>query len=235
MSRNKKSIRTVWLGMMIFILIGGLLTACGKEKGNNTQDVSGEQQLGTPDNGDTIAIFHVKEYGDIHVRFFEKAASKAVENFVTHAKEGYYDGVIFHRVINDFMIQGGDPTGTGTGGKSIWGKEFENECVDDLLPIRGALCMANRGADTNGSQFFIVQAKEAVINSTTTLGMSDGQIQFFKENGGCPHLAGSFTVFGQVIEGMDVVDAIASAEADDNDKPVKDVIIESIEITSYAQ
>lgn len=96
--------------------------------------------------------------GDIELRLFSKQAPKAVENFVTHAKEGYYNGLIFHRVIKDFMIQGGDPNGNGTGGESIWKKPFENEMSSSMRSFRGALCMANSGLDTNGSQFYIVQA-----------------------------------------------------------------------------
>lgn len=96
--------------------------------------------------------------GDIKVRLFPEEAPKAVENFVTHAENGYYDGLIFHRVIKDFMIQGGDPKGTGTGGESIWGKPFADEFSSELHNFRGALSMANAGPNTNGSQFFIVQA-----------------------------------------------------------------------------
>ena len=107
--------------------------------------------------GETLATLHVKDYGDITVKFFPNEAPKAVENFITHAKEGYYDGTIFHRVIYDFMIQGGDPAGDGSGGESIWGTDFEDEFAEQLVPIRGALCMANSGVDTNASQFFIVQ------------------------------------------------------------------------------
>lgn len=213
------------------------LTGCGSassdEQKNQKEEGVLADQIAAPKKGDTIATIHVKDYGDITVRFFENAAPKAVENFVTHAKEGYYDDIIFHRVINDFMIQGGDPTGTGRGGESIWGKAFEDECVDYLMPIRGALCMANAGPDTNGSQFFIIQCKEAYLNSTTTLGMSTEQKQFFKDNGGYPSLAGSYTVFGQVLEGMEIVDSIAAASVDGNDKPLKDVKIETIEVSQY--
>ena len=185
------------------------------------------------EKGDTIAIFHVEDYGDITVRLFEKSAPKAVENFVTHAKDGYYDGVIFHRVINDFMIQGGDPNGTGTGGESIWGKDFEDEIVDNLVPIRGALCMANRGANTNGSQFFIVQAKSSNLDTVRSGALTEEQEKMFEENGGTPHLVGAHTVFGQVIDGLDVLDAIAAVSTGSNDKPLKDVVITSIEIKEY--
>lgn len=107
--------------------------------------------------GDTIAVMHTS-MGDISLRLFPEAAPKAVENFTTHAKEGYYNGLTFHRVMDDFMIQGGDPKGNGTGGESIWGEPFEDEFDQKLLNLRGSLSMANSGANTNGSQFFINQA-----------------------------------------------------------------------------
>lgn len=109
-----------------------------------------------PKEGDEIAIIQTNK-GEIRMQFFPEQAPKAVENFKTHAKEGYFDGLIFHRVINQFMIQGGDPTGTGTGGESIWQKDFEDEPSNALYFFRGAVAMANRGPNTNGSQFFIVQ------------------------------------------------------------------------------
>ena len=113
-------------------------------------------QLDMPAEGEEVAIMHTS-MGDICLRFFPEAAPKTVENFLTHAKNGYYDGLIFHRVIEDFMIQGGDPNGTGTGGESIYGKPFEDEFSDKLFNIRGSVAMANSGKDTNGSQFFINQ------------------------------------------------------------------------------
>lgn len=113
-------------------------------------------QLEKPKVGDTVAIMETSE-GTIKIRFFPEAAPKAVENFVTHAKDGYYNGLTFHRVIKDFMIQGGDPLGNGTGGESIYGKSFEDEFSNKLFNIRGSLSMANSGPDTNGSQFFINQ------------------------------------------------------------------------------
>lgn len=114
-------------------------------------------QLDTPAKGDEVAIMHTT-MGDISLRFFPEAAPRTVENFLTHAKEGYYDGLTFHRVINDFMIQGGDPNGNGTGGESIYNGSFEDEFSDHLFNIRGSVSMANSGQDTNGSQFFINQA-----------------------------------------------------------------------------
>ncbi len=232
-------IRRIMRGAVIGIMACSMAfytTACGADSdADSKRETSGnlEDQIAEPEEGDTIVTLHVKSYGDIKLRFFEDATPKAVENFVTHAKEGYFDGITFHRVIDDFMIQGGDPTGTGRGGESIWGEQFENECVDYLMPIRGALCMASAGADTNRSQFFIVQCKEAVTDSSSTVGLSEEQIEFFEENGGCPYLAGMYTVFGQVIEGMDVVDAIAKTKTGTGDKPVKDVVIESAEVSEY--
>ena len=115
-------------------------------------------QLESPDPGEEIAVMHTN-MGDITMRFFPEAAPNTVENFVTHAKNGYYDGLTFHRVINDFMIQGGDPKGDGTGGESVSGEAFADEFSNKLFNIRGSVAMANSGEDTNGSQFFINQAK----------------------------------------------------------------------------
>ena len=246
-------------------------------------------QLEKPTAGDTIAVMHTS-MGDISLRLFPEAAPKAVENFTTHAKEGYYNGLIFHRVMDDFMIQGGDPKGNGTGGESIWGEPFEDEFDQKLLNLRGSLSMANSGANTNGSQFFINQApassfsgKDQFVSQEELYKSEDFQTQvsayyrqnesqlkstykswtdyyqalllqlapvasmvpdevwtLYEQNGGNIHLDGAWrssgghTVFGQVFEGMDVVDAIAKVETDDNNKPLEDVVINSIEIMEYA-
>ncbi len=115
-------------------------------------------QLNAPSVGEKVVVLETS-MGKIVIRMFPESAPKAVENFMTHADNGYYNGLIFHRVINDFMIQGGDPEGTGRGGESIWEESFEDEFNANLLNIRGSLAMANSGADTNGSQFFINQKK----------------------------------------------------------------------------
>ena len=212
----------------------GVLAGCGGVTGQSTTSEKTVDQLAMPKKKETIATISVKNYGDIKVRFFEEQAPKAVENFVTHAKEGYYDGVTFHRVINDFMIQGGDPEGTGMGGESIWGTAFEDEFSEDLLPIRGALCMANAGANTNGSQFFIVQAKTVEDGMfSSNISYTEEQIKKFKENGGTPWLKGQHTVFGQVYEGMDVVDEIAQTSVDESDAPKEPVVIDHITIEQY--
>ncbi len=192
-------------------------------------------QLKTPAAGDTAAVMHTNR-GDIKILLFGEKAPKAVENFTTHAKNGYYNGLKFHRVINDFMIQGGDPLGNGTGGESIWGKSFEDEFTPELHNLRGALSMANSGPNTNGSQFFIVQAKSVSDSLIEQMkDMKDGSfpeavIEAYRENGGTPWLDYRHTVFGQVYEGMDVVDLIAASETGVYDEPLEDIIIESVDI-----
>lgn len=193
------------------------------------------KQTRTPAAGDTVALMHTS-MGDIRMLLFPEAAPKAVENFVTHAKNGYYNGIIFHRVIPDFMIQGGDPTGTGRGGESIWGRSFADEFDPDFHNIRGALSMANAGPGTNGSQFFIVQAASvdpglvAQMEQLSDRGFPADCVADYKALGGTPWLDFKHTVFGQVAEGMDVVDAIANVKTGFGDKPVEDVAILGIEI-----
>ena len=223
--------------------------------------------------------------GDMTFVLLDEAAPKAVENFITHAKNGYYDGLIFHRVIQDFMIQGGDPTGTGCGGASIWGKPFEDEFALDARNYYGALSMANSGPGTNGSQFFINQAtkddfktrdtytdesvnsvyqkaydyykqmygdsftnsfsnwtefKKANYQETYIYDWIPDEVwDLYEANGGNISLDGAWrksgghTVFAQVYAGMDIVDAIAAVEVDDNSKPVTNVVINTVEVTTY--
>ncbi len=252
---------------------------------NDTENKVG-YQLEKPEDGDEIAIIHTS-MGDITLRLFPENAPKAVENFVTLSREGKYDGSIFHRVIDNFMIQGSDyENANGTGGKSAFGEPFEDEFCDTLYNIRGSVAMANSGKNTNGSQFFINQAKadrfslegydydsvytqmyetynqfiesygEEIKESYPTLqdfinkycgginplsyAITDEVAKLYTENGGNIHLdgalraSGGHTVFAQVIEGMEVVDAISAVEVDANtNKPVKDVTIDSVEITTY--
>lgn len=171
--------------------------------------------------------------GSIKIKLFPELAPKTVENFLTHAENGYYDGLIFHRVIQDFMIQGGDPTGTGMGGESIYGAEFEDEFSMNLFNLRGALSMANAGPNTNGSQFFIVQASEPPATAKQMIdgGWSKEIAEAYEEMGGTPHLDQKHTVFGQVIEGMEIVDQMAAVKKGAQDKPLVDITIDSIEIT----
>lgn len=174
--------------------------------------------------------------GDMTFVLFPEVAPKAVENFTTHAKEGYYNGIIFHRIIKDFMIQGGDPTGTGMGGESIWNKNFQDEFAIDARNYYGALSMANAGPNTNGSQFFIVQASDCpsqLLDQMEDLkdnGFPQEVIDNYKAVGGTPWLDFHHTVFGQIVEGKDVLEDIAHVRTGMQDKPLHDVVIEGIEI-----
>lgn len=180
--------------------------------------------------GERVVVMETTK-GNIHIKLFPEYAPKAVENFVTHAQDGYYDGLTFHRVFNDFMIQGGDPNGNGSGGESIWGTPFEDEFSDQLYHFRGALSMANAGADTNGSQFFIVQLATVPENIKGSLSeYAETAAEAYLEVGGTPWLDGAHTVFGQVIQGMDIVDEIATVKADANGMPEEEIIIKTIHV-----
>ena len=206
------------------------------------------EQLKKPAKGEEIAVLETS-MGNIKIRLFPKYAPTAVENFKTLIEEGYYDGIIFHRVMNDFMIQGGDPTGTGTGGKCAFEgfETFGDEFGRNLYNFRGAVSMANTGADgSNSSQFFIVQTKKAQYY---TLGDKEGFLQNggaqwaaeqYEKRGGTAYLDGQFksvtgsghTVFGQVYDGLKVVDKIAAVEVDSNSKPLQDVVIKKAYLTT---
>src|SRR6266568_8768522 len=153
----------------------------------------------------STATLHTN-HGAIALELYDDDAPKTVDNFLKLAREGFYDNVIFHRVIPDFMIQGGDPTGTGSGGP---GYKFEDEFNDNKV-VRGALAMANAGPNTNGSQFFVVTADA------------------------CPWLDGKHTVFGRVTSGMEVADAISELPRDSRDRPREDVVIERVELSDPA-
>ena len=173
-------------------------------------------------------------HGDMRVKLFLDHAPKTVANFIALSKDGYYDGVIFHRIIKDFMIQGGDPTGTGMGGESIYGESFEDEFSEELYNVRGALSMANAGPNTNGSQFFIVQNQHLPYSKKEIArgGWPEPIAEIYAEQGGTPHLDRRHTVFGQLADeaSYEVLDAIAGVETGAMDKPVEDVVIETIEI-----
>lgn len=251
-----KKILLVVFTMFIFV-------ACGKnapETNNETKiesvaeslkETTSETQAESVENGEDTVLNQVEGYregnikakmitnkGEIDLILFPNIAPKAVENFVTHSKNGYYDGLIFHRVIKDFMIQGGDPEGTGMGGESIWKNPFEDEFDENYRHFTGALSMANAGPGTNGSQFFIVTAKENVnsniISQMKEAGAEKGYpknvVDAYEKIGGTYHLDGKHTVFGQVVGGLDVAVAISEVETGNQDKPVEDVVIEKIEI-----
>ena len=173
--------------------------------------------------------------GDFTLELFPEVAPKTVENFVTHAKNGYYNGVIFHRVIEDFMIQGGDPTGTGMGGESIYGRTFEDEFSREAFNLYGTLSMANAGPNTNGSQFFIVTAKQVPAQMLKQLkdgGWPEEIVEEYAKIGGTPWLDHRHTVFGRVVEGMDVVLEIEGVKRNGQDRPLEDVMIESMEVNA---
>lgn len=255
----KKRIFALTLAAVMAFGIAGCGNAAEQKK--EPVDTATILQAQMPEEGEEIAVITTSE-GVVKMRFFPEEAPKAVENFKTLAKEGYYDGLLFHRVIEDFMIQTGDPEGNGTGGESCWGEPFADEISPNLHYYKGAVAMANRGANTNGSQFFIVQQgsvmeealsqiEEARDTNEGELGLTltdgkyytfdqifpDAVLDYYREVGGAVHLEYAFgnpySIFGQVFEGLDVVDAIAAAETDETDKPVNDITIESITFESY--
>ncbi|MGM9925517.1 MAG: peptidylprolyl isomerase [Bacillus sp. (in: firmicutes)] len=217
-----------------------LLAACGKMEEPADESLKGKQaeSLTTieeypqfmPVQDDEKVVMMKTSKGTIEIKLFPAYAPKAVENFIAHAKDGYYDGLKFHRVIQNFMIQGGDPKGTGRGGESIWGRPFEDEFSDKLYNFRGALSMANAGPDSNGSQFFIVQANNENMDQIDFKDYQPVVAAAYKETGGAPWLDGMHTVFGQVVKGMEIVDKIAGMEVDAQDAPVEDIIITSIKV-----
>ncbi len=162
-----------------------------------------------PNPDEKVAIMHTN-MGDIYLRFFAEEAPKTVENFIGLSEKKYYDGVIFHRIIKDFMMQGGDPTGTGMGGESFFGKSFEDEFSSEVKNLPYSLSMANAGPGTNGSQFFI----------------NEGDNTF---------LDGRHSVFGEVLLGTNIVDTIMKVKTGQSDKPVNDVVIDSIEIVEFSR
>ena len=189
-------------------------------------------QLNEVNEKNPLVTVHTNQ-GDFTMELFPEVAPKTVENFITHAKNGYYDGVIFHRVIEDFMIQGGDPTGTGMGGESIYGRTFEDEFSREAFNLYGALSMANAGPNTNGSQFFIVTAKQVPAQMLKQLkdgGWPEEIVEEYAKVGGTPWLDHRHTVFGRVVEGMDVVLKIEGVKRNAQDRPLEDVVIESMDV-----
>lgn len=230
-SREKQKILFTTVISLVLIVFGGFWLNSWYQNRNKQENKNGYE-----------AIMHTS-MGDIKLSLDSQAAPKTVENFVGLSKEGYYNGTTFHRVIKDFMIQGGDPNSKdddpnndGTGGESMWGGKFVDEINPKSLGLtdeeiknlenqgykynydlnskkveKGVIAMANSGPDTNGSQFFIVTEQDQ------------------------PHLNGKHTVFGNVIEGMDIVSKIAAVEVGESDRPLNAVVINSIDITEKAQ
>jgi peptidyl-prolyl cis-trans isomerase B (cyclophilin B) len=246
----KMKIKLITLMVVAFFILTACGTASEKENANKEEtNTNGEQtteqneqeqtatsegfpQLTTEVADNERLVEMNTSMGTIQIKLFPEYAPKAVENFIKHSEDGYFDGLIFHRVIKDFMIQGGDPQGTGMGGESIYGQPFEDEFSDKLFNLRGALSMANSGANTNGSQFFIVQnttMDPGMIDQMKQAGYPEEVVKAY-ENGGTPWLDFKHTVFGQVIEGMDIVDNIANVKTLEGDKPEEDVVIKSMKV-----
>ncbi|MDT2753661.1 peptidylprolyl isomerase [Enterococcus pseudoavium] len=241
-------LKKLMIGVSLTLSVG-LLAACGSDSATKeTKDSATKttassvdlNKLELPQLTDKVAddqylVEMVTTEGTIKLKLFPDQAPKAVENFVKHAKDGYYKDTPFHRVIKDFMIQGGDPKGDGTGGESIWKEGFDTENSNQLYNIRGALSMArSQSRDSNGSQFFIVTNKEDVSDGLAIQYYPEKIIEQYKK-GGAPNLDGEYTVFGQVTEGMDVVDKIAAGEVKDSGSgekstPTKPVKVSEIKI-----
>ncbi len=200
-----------------------------------------------PEVGDDIIIMKFKDYeGEVKIRLFPEYAELGVENFVGLAEKGYYDGLTFHRIMADFMIQGGDPLGTGTGGESIWGEKFDGGVSDKLTHAAGTIAYANSGAtSTNGSQFYIVTGE---VYDDEYLGMLEANGYSFSDDikkvlataGGAPWLDGGYTVFGQVYEGLDIIFAVQDVEVYQGNAfsaevstPAKPVVLEYVKVGKY--
>jgi len=179
------------LGLLLLVSLVVFVTGCNAQPTDNNKTTVKKEDK----KGDIIVVLETNQ-GNIELKMMPKVAPLAVENFTTHVKNGYYNGLIFHRVIKNFMIQGGDPTGTGTGGESIWHKEFINEYGKNVVFDRPfLLAMANHGPNTNGSQFFITTKAT-------------------------PWLNGGYTIFGEVVSGQDTVRKIENTKTAKGDRPV---------------
>ncbi len=217
------------------LLCAVLLTACGTAK--RPQEVeSNVLQFNTPQNGDIIAVIETNK-GTIKMVLYPSLAPVAVDNFIRLSESGYYNDTTFHRIVKDFIVQGGDPTGTGSGGMSVWGGYFDVEISGQLHNFSGAVGMAST-SNGNGSQFYIVQTpaesvSEPMAEQLLAAGYEQDVIDAYLQVGGVPYLDNGYTVFGQVYEGMNIVDKIASVSTDDREKPKKDIVVKSITISTY--
>lgn len=268
------------LGVAIIVSLAFSSVSCSSNSNSSSQEQSTEAgseltnvplselpttlptytQLDMPEEGEEVAVIETS-MGTIKAKLLPQFAPKAVENFTTHATDGYYNGLTFHRVIKDFVMQGGDPKGDGTGGESIWGEPFINETNPLARHVGGALAMANSGADTNGSQFYIVdptvytdaekKEMQGMLDDPSLVLGNDKEggevkvenilnqeiIDAYCKNGGQPSLDFNYTVFGQVFEGLDVVEKICSVKTDESGMPSKDdpITIKSITIEKYSK
>lgn len=241
MKRKLLSFLSIFCAATLLVGCGGSETEIKTKKRPQVQ--SEELQFQQPTENAPIAIFST-EYGEFRAVLYPNLAPMAVENFTTLAKEGFFNGLPFHRVINDFIIQSGDNTKSGNGGTTCWGGiPFPVELSSKLHHYSGALAMAHIGEDTtaNFSQFYIVQTpadsvSEEDATSLMEKGMAESVAKTYQSAGGAPYLDSKNTIFGQIYEGMEVVDKIALAsQADDSGKPHTEVTITSVLISSYGQ
>lgn len=220
------------------LLLGSVITLSCLTGCNKSAPV---KNFTEPAKGDEIVTIKVKDYGTIKIRLFPELLPKACENFITHSKDGYYNELLFHRVIDNFMIQGGDPRGNGSGGESIWGGKFDGGVSESLIHVRGAVAYANSdGTSTDGSQFYIVTAgpvNEETLSKYEEDGYgpyTDEQKELYTTVGGAPWLDGKYTVFGQVIDGLDVViDISRVTDKNSKDKPYTSIVMESVTVDTY--
>ncbi len=226
------------ISALLVVLLAAMLCSC-KSPSESVDTSETRIQLQAPSSGDMIAVVET-DLGTVKAVLYPEYAPLAVENFSTHAEEGYYDGCTFHRVISDFLVQSGDPTGAGNGGESIWNSNFTNEYTNELHHYVGALGVATSQTDGNGSQFYIItggEVSDELIDDMRSQGakggFSDKVIDAYIELGGRPTLDFRYTVFGQVYEGMDVVQKINALKTDKNDCPVDKVQIRKITIETY--
>ena len=221
------------------VMLASVFTGCGRKQVK--LDEKPILNYTAPAQGDEVVRITVKDYGDIVVRLFPDELPEACENFTELTKSGYYDELIFHRVIENFMIQGGDPKGDGSGGESIWGDKFDGGYTEQLIHVPGALAYANsQGTSTDGSQFYIVTGDTVTEDSLAKITEQGGTYftqeakSLYTQYGGTPWLdGGNYTVFGQVIDGLDVVYAISHTPVGENDKPKNAVYIEKMTVEQY--
>ncbi len=254
----KKIISKTAAAVLCAVIAASALTGCGKKaapgstmyKGSSraeTYSINGDVTLDdianytSPKKGEEIVVMTIKDKGKVKIKLFPELMPRACANFVGLAVQGYYDGLSFHRIIADFMIQGGDPEATGRGGESVWGGRFDGGTSEYLCHVKGALAYANSGSTKyDGSQFYVVVGQkftddevfEKYRNKNFTY--TDTAKKAYFDEGGAPWLDGDYTVFGQVFEGIGIIeDVCANTVVDSGDRPVDDVIIEKIEVVTY--
>ncbi len=232
---KKKISAVVIAAVLVMTFFGG----CSK-KGLADVDI---KNFNMPVEGEKPAVVTVRDYGTFKIKFFADEIPTGTENFRTLAENGYYDQLTVHRILRDGCFQGGDPKGNGQGGSSAWGGKFNDEFNEGVRCFKGAVAYANSGADSNGSQFFVVTAgpvDQAIFDQYSSAGLyfPTNVIEKYKEVGGVPQWDNNYTVFGQVFEGMDVIDKIASAEitpvnGESDGKPKQKIVFDSIKIEEY--